>query len=32
MNTKLKELPVDERIRLVEELWNSIAADQKRWR
>ena len=28
MNTKLKELPVDERIRLVEELWDSIAADQ----
>jgi len=29
MNTKLKELPVDERIKLVEELWDSIAADQK---
>ena len=28
MNTKLSELPVDERIKLVEELWNSIAADQ----
>jgi len=28
MNTKLKELPVDERIRLVEELWDSIASDQ----
>jgi len=28
MNTKLKELPVDERIRLVEELWDSIAAEQ----
>ena len=29
MNTKLKELPVDERIKLVEELWDSIASDQK---
>ena len=29
MNTKLSQLPVDERIRLVEELWDSIAADQK---
>lgn len=29
MNTKLSKLPVDERIRLVEELWDSIAADQK---
>ena len=28
MNTKLSELPVDERIKLVEELWDSIAADQ----
>lgn len=29
MNTKLKDLPVDERIRVVEDLWDSIAADQK---
>ena len=29
MNTKLRELPVEERIKLVEELWDSIAADQK---
>lgn len=29
MNTKLSELPVEERIKLVEELWDSIAADQK---
>jgi len=29
MNTKLKELPVDERIKLVEELWDSIASDQQ---
>ncbi|HBP88935.1 MAG TPA: addiction module protein [Nitrospirales bacterium] len=29
MNTKLRELPVDERIKLVEELWDSIASDQK---
>ncbi len=29
MNTKLKELPVEERIKLVEELWDSIAYDQK---
>lgn len=28
MNTKLKEFPVDERIKLVEELWDSIASDQ----
>ena len=28
MNIKLSELPVDERIKLVEELWDSIAADQ----
>lgn len=25
MNAKLRELPVEERIRLVEELWDSIA-------
>ncbi len=28
MTSKLKELPIDERIRLVEDLWDSIAADQ----
>ncbi len=26
---KMYELPVDERIRLVEDLWDSIAADQE---
>jgi len=29
MNTKLQDLPIDERIKLVEDLWDSIAADQK---
>ena len=29
MNLKLRELPVEERIKLVEELWDSIASDQK---
>ena len=29
MNTRLVKLPVDERIKLVEELWDSIASDQK---
>jgi len=29
MNAKLQELPVEERIRIVEDLWDSIAADQK---
>jgi len=29
MNTKLSKLPIDERIKLVEELWDSIAAEQK---
>ena len=29
MNAKLQELSVEERIRIVEDLWNSIAADQK---
>ena len=28
MNTKLSKLSVDERIKLVEELWDSIASDQ----
>ena len=29
MNSKLLELPVEERIRLVEDLWDSVAADQE---
>jgi putative addiction module component (TIGR02574 family) len=29
MTAKLRELPVEERIRLVEDLWDSIAADKK---
>lgn len=29
MNTKRQELPVEERIRIVEDLWDSIAAEQK---
>ena len=29
MDSSLKNLPVDERIRLVEDLWDSIASDQK---
>lgn len=29
MNRKLTELPIDERIQLVEDLWDSIASDQK---
>ncbi len=29
MNAKLQALPVEERIRVVEDLWDSIAADQK---
>jgi putative addiction module component (TIGR02574 family) len=29
MNPTLKDLPIDKRIRLVEELWDSIAADQR---
>lgn len=28
MNAYLRNLPLDERIRLVEDLWDSIAADQ----
>lgn len=28
MNTNLRKLPVDERIRIIEDLWDSIAADQ----
>jgi putative addiction module component (TIGR02574 family) len=29
MNPKLQMLPFDERIRLVEDLWDSIASDQQ---
>ena len=29
MNTKFSKLPLEERIRLVEDLWDSIAADQQ---
>jgi putative addiction module component (TIGR02574 family) len=29
MNAKLKQLPVEERIKLVEDLWDGIAADQQ---
>jgi len=29
MNAKLQELPIEERIRVVEDIWDSIAADQK---
>ncbi len=29
MNMKLRTLLIDERIKLVEELWDSIASDQK---
>ena len=29
MNSKLQMLPFDERIRLVEDLWDSIASDQQ---
>lgn len=29
MNPTLRDLPVDQRLRLVEELWDSIAADQE---
>ena len=28
MKTNLRTLPIDERIRLVEDIWDSIAADQ----
>jgi putative addiction module component (TIGR02574 family) len=28
MNSTLKQLPIEERIRLVEDLWDSIAVDQ----
>ena len=29
MNAKLSKLPIEERIKLVEDLWDSIAADQQ---
>ncbi|MBI3563267.1 MAG: addiction module protein [Gammaproteobacteria bacterium] len=29
MNTKPQHLPLEERIKLVEDLWDSIAADQQ---
>ena len=29
MNAKLRELPIEERIKLVEDLWDSIAADKE---
>lgn len=29
MNTKPQQLPVEDRIKLVEDLWDSIAADQQ---
>ena len=29
MNSKLQMLPFDERIKLVEDLWDSIASDQR---
>ena len=29
MTTKMRALPVEERIRIVEDLWDSIAADQE---
>ena len=29
MNAKLRKLPIEERIKLVEDLWDSIAADQQ---
>lgn len=28
MNSKLRNLPLDERLRLVEDLWDSISVDQ----
>lgn len=28
VNSRLRNLPVDERIRLVQDLWDSISADQ----
>jgi putative addiction module component (TIGR02574 family) len=28
MNSRIRNLPIDERIRLVQDLWDSISADQ----
>ncbi len=30
MATKIQDLPVEKRIKLVEDLWDSIAADQRK--
>lgn len=32
MHTTLRNLPIDERIKLVEDLWDSIAAEQEQLR
>lgn len=29
MNSRLRSLPLEERLRLVEDLWDSIASDQR---
>lgn len=29
MKTKLRDLPINERIQLVEDIWDSISSDQK---
>lgn len=29
MTTRLRDLPIEERIRIVEDLWDSIAAEQE---
>jgi len=29
MNTKLRDLPIKERVQLVEDIWDSISSDQK---
>ena len=30
MNTRLRNLPIDERIKLVQDLWDSISVDQNK--
>lgn len=30
MNTRLRNLPIDERIKLVQDLWDSISIDQNK--
>ncbi|MBS4023406.1 MAG: addiction module protein [Dethiobacter sp.] len=30
MNSRLRNLPIDERIKLVQDLWDSISADQNK--